>query len=82
MPCNVSSTRVKMTNHHIGSHLADGQVEFVHFVPIPPMPHDSSSGGLQRHANGTSQNLGKPWGGMPEKETMGKAFVAQALNAK
>lgn len=66
------------------SHLvsADGQAEFVHFVPIPQIPHDSSPRDLCRHAYDISESLCKPWGRMPEKETMGKGFVVQMLNAK
>lgn len=71
-----------MTNHHIGSHSADGHVELVHSVPKPQIPHASPCRGLRRHAENMLQSPSKPWERMPEKERMSKAFMVQVLSAK
>lgn len=53
----VSSAHVKMTNHHLGSHSAEGHVELAHFVSKPQIPQGGSSRDLHRRADSTSQSL-------------------------
>lgn len=75
----VRSAHGKVTNHHFGSHSAEGHVELAHVVSKPQIPQESSSRDLHRRADNTSQSLCNPQG---RKGTAGRACVGRVLTAE
>ena len=78
----VSSTHVKVTNHHCGCHSADGHVELAHVARKPQVPHVGSSRALQRQAGTHHRARANLREECRKTETIGRVFVVQVLNAQ